>query len=439
MLLSGRIYHTFPTVVIGLIFALQADAATIDEALLKTYQHSKVLAATKQDVESSKLGIHAAYGNWLPHISAGASSRKATYDPDVGHDYRLKQQTLTVSQQLFNGGASVASLKRAKATLNASKAQLDITEQQTLLQAAQTYIDLYLTEEAVRIFENRVKLLEEHLQGIKVRFEVGEATITALAETEAGQAQAEAHLAATKGKLASLREQYQQLTGEMPQNLVKPNPHIPLPSTIEHATQLALNANPELAKAYANLDITKAEVTSAQANILPRITLDYQISKDRYNHDFSHNNRNTHTTILNLSVPIFQRGQEHVQLKQSKLNREKHRLVAANTKELIANTVQAKWYQWISSQAKLRATEKQLRAAEVAFNGTQQEYSHGLKSNLDYLQAEHNLFQAQLDSLTSYSQEILSRYDLFASMGQLTAEKLFADTSKATPTTNKES
>lgn len=70
------------------------------------------------------------------------------------------------------------------------------------------------------------------------------------------------------------------------------------------------------------------------------------------------------------------------------------------------------------------ATAEQVRAAQVAFDGIREEATLGARTTLDVLTAEQDLLDAQTAQISARAEESIAAYELVASQGLLTAERL---------------
>jgi outer membrane protein len=70
------------------------------------------------------------------------------------------------------------------------------------------------------------------------------------------------------------------------------------------------------------------------------------------------------------------------------------------------------------------ALEKQIEAAEIAFNGVKEEASLGARTTLDVLNAEQELLDAKSQFINAIYDEYLAAYDVLSASGLLTVDNL---------------
>ena len=82
------------------------------------------------------------------------------------------------------------------------------------------------------------------------------------------------------------------------------------------------------------------------------------------------------------------------------------------------------WEALITARAKIAAFESQVRAAELALDGVERETLFGLRTTLDVLDAEQELFTARVNLVGAERDAVVSGYWLKSTIGELTAEAL---------------
>ena len=82
------------------------------------------------------------------------------------------------------------------------------------------------------------------------------------------------------------------------------------------------------------------------------------------------------------------------------------------------------WAQLQVARAQVAATQQQVRAAQLAFDGVREEARLGARTTLDVLDAEQELLDARNAVLNAQTSAYLAVYSVLQSMGLLTTEHL---------------
>jgi outer membrane protein len=86
----------------------------------------------------------------------------------------------------------------------------------------------------------------------------------------------------------------------------------------------------------------------------------------------------------------------------------------------VREEVTAGWQALTTARTQIESFTEQVRAAEIALEGTRQEALVGQLTTLDVLDQEQVLFQAQVDLVNARREEILASYRLKSAVGELT-------------------
>ena len=91
------------------------------------------------------------------------------------------------------------------------------------------------TEQIVKLQQNNFEVLSERLEATKIQFEVGELTLTDVAQAEARLSQAQSNLADARSLLKAREADYRSIIGLNPNNLEEWNGEFDLPENENEA------------------------------------------------------------------------------------------------------------------------------------------------------------------------------------------------------------
>ena len=127
---------------------------------------------------------------------------------------------------------------------------------------------------------------------------------------------------------------------------------------------------------------------------------------------------------LNFSKPIYQGGALSSAYRQSIAQRDSARAGLLESVRQIETQVRNSWALLQVANAQIRASQQQIRASQVAFDGVQEEAKLGARTTLDVLNAEQELLDARTARVDAGVQQVVAVYSLLASMGLLTVDHL---------------
>src|SRR5208337_1805771 len=411
---------------------------TLMEALVATYQNDPQLLAERAKLRATDENVPAALAGWRPTVVVAGSAGYAagqTISPlgangvgkatvTTGEDRDLATGQLTVTQPLSRGGRTRATTNRTENQVYAERATLISQEQTSFNNAVSAYVGVIQAKELLELDINNTQVLAKQLQATNDRFRVGEITRTDVAQAEAALEGAKATRETAEGTLQTARGTFQQIIGVLPPaNLVEPQPlNLPV-KTEQEAASLAKTNNPNVITALFNDAAAKDAIDAAFGALLPSISLQGQTFQQN-NANGRSTNSNGYQVTAQLSVPVYQGGQEYSAVRAARQQQQQtQRLIDDARRTAVQNAVQA-WDTLVAAKASADSTRAQIRANEIALEGTEREAIVGSRTTLDVLNATQLLLQSRTTLVQNLAQVITASYAVAVAIGRLTARDL---------------
>jgi outer membrane protein len=415
--------------VAALIVGAGAQAETLRDALVQTYNSNPTIMSQRAQVRSLDEGVAIARAQGRPQVSgvAGLNQNLVRRGGAPGRNVSLG---VDLSYDLFNGGRVRNAVRAADDRIAAGRANLRATEGDIFTEAVAAYMDVIRDRSIVTLNRNQVRVLETNLQATRDRFEVGDLTRTDVAQSEARRALAQSALATAEGRLEGSEENYRRVIGDLPDELDPPPPLPALPTTPQQAEDIALANNSDLVAIAAQARAASRDVSIARADRLPRVA---GVSSGDIANTLGSAPSGVSNTSQSLgvgvrgSIPIYQGGLVGARVRQLQavqnqfLERgiEVERLVVANTRAAYAS------YQ--AAQEAIESNQIAVNANTLALEGTRAEQTVGTRNVLDVLNAEQELLNSQVALVTARRDAYVAGFQLLNAMGRAEAEDLNLD------------
>lgn len=444
---------------IGLIAAaLPARAETLEDALVEAYETNPQLLAERAHLRAVDENVPQALANWRPTIqftgSAGAQrTTNSPYAPSLtyllappgcspnvpcalpGIPVRIPSnapalrsttpQTLDVNitQPLYRGGRTIAQTAQAQKTVEAERARLVSTEEAVFFSVIQSYLDVVRDQATLDLSINNEQLLRKQLQSTQEQFRVGTVTRTDVAQAQAQLASAVADRNQAEGNLQVSRANYERVVGHLPPKLAPARLRPVLPRTRESALHLAALKNPNVVAALFGEDAQRDQINVVKGQLLPTVSIvgDYQRLNDVA---LQHSDQTNASIVARMTMPLYEGGAIYSQVRQAEqtLGQLKH-LTDDARRAAVQSATQA-WETVISDRARRDALTQTVKAAEIAFEGTQEEQKVGTRTILDVLIEEQALFADRVNLVSTQHDLALAEFNLAQQIGRLTAADL---------------
>lgn len=411
-------------------------ADTLADALARAYNNSglleqnrALLRAADEDVAVAVSALRPIIG-WTGDVTYSYSDARSTLPTaaqDLGQGARSGDNSsaslgLSAEILLFDGGRTRMGVDIAKESVLATRQSLIGVEQNILLQAVQAYTDVRSFTEIVTLRRNNLRVITQELRAAQDRFDVGEVTRTDVALAEARLAGANAELAQAEGDLAEARAFYRFAVGRDANALAAP-PALPArPPSIAAAQQLAMQSHPDILRDRHEVTVSDLRILVAKSSSRPQVSLrtNYGLTEDLNSSDYNRGG----SVGINLSGPIYQGGRNSALERQAINAGTAARSALFETTQRIAQNVSTAYARVDVARAAIEASDRQIRAAQTAFEGVREEAALGARTTLDVLNAEQELLDARANRITAASSQYVAGYALLAAMGQLTARNL---------------
>ena len=385
-------------------------------------------AATQENVPQARAGL-------LPSVGLAANATEEDFyekihvDPAQKVRERFPQLAYTVSasQPLYRPQNSIA-FAQAKQQVGQGDFVLSSAQQDLIVRVTQAYFDVLLARFNIELTESQKAAVSENLAQAKRNFEVGTATITDTNDAQAKYDQIVAQEIAARtdldNKLAALRA----IIGRFPADLKrfgdKFDPHLPAPNALEPWVEQALNQNLQVRIAQANFDIATLEVERQRAAHYPTIDLVASINQGYAGGSASTSSAAFDSRLaqigVQLNVPLYQGGAIESRVRQAIANQDRARQdleAARRSAQLLAQT---SFSGVTSGVAQVKAFEQALASAQVSYESNKLGLEVGVRTNLDVLNQQQQVFQTRFNLTQSYYNFLISQLKLKQAVGTLT-------------------
>jgi outer membrane protein len=409
---------------------------TLTEALAAAYYNNATLQEQRAALRQADENVPAAVSGWRPTITLNGTAGRIT-----GTTKELSQSILgnsvvsipearneaigqaTVTQPIYAGGKTIAATRQAKNAVYAARAQLLASEQTVFLNVVTDYVTVISDIHVLALDQNNVTVLRRQLEATNDQFNIGDITLTEVAEAQAALAQAREQVAIALGNLQIAQQNFRQVVGEEPGDLTPPQP-LSLPVTSQDAAAaIAQNNNPNVISAEFQNAADKDAIDVAFSALLPQLSLEASAYLES-NPVGPHSSENGGELLGQLTVPLYQGGQEYAAIRQARAKaQESFAAIIDAERTAYAQATQA-WEGLVASRAAVISTNAEIKANAIALDGTEREEIVGTRTTLDVLNAQELLLQSQVQQVQNISNLVTESYTVASAIGRLTATDL---------------
>jgi len=405
--------------------------------LESAYKNNPILNASRENYKAIKENINISRSEFLPNVSIlGSQSNQKDSNKTNQAGVALSDsssdtetQSVSVDQKIFQGFHGYNLMKRSKLESEQAALKLKNTEQQILLQSATAYYDLVYKIKNTQFNLINVDLLERQVESDSSRLQKGEVTLTDLAQSESSLAGANAKFISAETELLTAKSNFERIIRlPAPDKIIKnnfmQNISLNFPKNLNTALNFSKQNNPKLLLAKIDYKISEKNVDIEKSKFSPSASVNYTQSQNK---DFSSsvNEIDKETLKATVSIPLFKGGKNYSSLKKSKFKKEQSNLILQDTINEVETDTANSWSAYKSLESILKATQAQVKAAEIANEGITLEYDSGnTRTTLEVIQSRRLLMDARISNAIAERNFAISKFELLTIIGELTIENL---------------
>ncbi len=427
-----------------LSYNIQAAEISLDEAIQTALAQNKSLENSWRDVEKASKDLEIVGRSYYPSLDVQTSYTHLGEAPSVPTgQYEVSESLLPSSTKIINGdkitfnnrflipktvegesgsysttlslnqplylGGTVA-LREKMTTLSHELSLLNYQQkkEEVIFNVIQSYYGVLMAQGMIDIRENALEVVEEHLRIVNANFEAGVSLKQDLLQTTIEKRRAEQELTAARNQLNLARKRLAQLL-QLDQlsfavNAPHNTPQIVMDSKI--LVEQAYQNRIELKSLALNRSLLKVNQKLAGNPYRPQVALNG--SYNWQGQEFMEGG--SWRMTIGASMPLYEGGKASLQDDKYQLDLEKLAASRSNLKEAMEIELNSIVLSLEESAEKIELETLSVANAEENLELASKSYRAGMGSNLDVINAQIRLRQAQIGKLQA---EYQHEQDLF--------------------------
>ncbi|MHB1174907.1 MAG: TolC family outer membrane protein [Sulfuriferula sp.] len=415
---------------LGIGFTHLAFAANLSDIYHQAQNSDAAYASARAAYRAGVEKLPQGRAGLLPQASLNANVLNNDSHSSVFGDknYTSNSAGITVTQPIYRK-QNWERYEQAKLQVSVAGAQLANAAQDLILRTAQAYFDVLQSQDSISFVRAQKAAIGEQLAQARRNFEVGTATITDSNEAQARSDLASAQEIAALNDLQIKQRALQRIIGTPPPTLdtLGDKLHLtpPDPANMEEWIVHAEQNSPVLKAQRASYDIAQREVERNRAGHYP--TLDAVASySDNRNQNFGGFQVNTKNAVIGVefNLPLYQGGLVSSQVREAVANQDKAREDLEDARRQVDLDTSQAYLGVTSGAAQVKALEQALRSSQTALDSTRLGLEVGVRTTVDVLNAQQQLYSAKRDLAAARYNYILSKLRLKAAAGILSETDL---------------
>lgn len=410
------------------------SSLTLSQAWRAAMQNDPTYHAAISEREAGQTNRAIGRAGLLPQVNAslGRSKIRGTLETPgacgpscTDLDYMSRTNEIRATQTIFNW-SRIAEYRQGHARADYSLAVFETKAKDSSVRLINRYFQTLLSYENVVLAKGKLHASERQVQAAQRRLEGGEGTLPDVRESASRRDLARADLIKAEDALIVARRELQEMLGQAPLQLsalkrdFKPQPLVP--ATEAEWLSMAIANNAEIRSSQESLRVADQEIDRTFGGHLP--SLDLIAARRKVDAEtISTRNQSSLTTSIGiqLAVPIYSGGLVSAQVKQARHNLDRAVQELAATRERVAVEVTRQYQAVVTGAQRIDALVLAVQSSAEALKATEMGFHVGTRSVIDVLDAQEQLYRAQLDLTQARLEYTLARLNLAGVVGRLDA------------------
>jgi outer membrane protein len=349
--------------------------------------------------------------------------------PSGGVQYNSNGYAVSLSQPLFRMQNWLA-YTEAELQVVQTEAQFKAAEQDLILRVAQAYFDVLIAQDSVQLAEAQKSAITEQLEQAKRNFEVGTSTITDTYEAQARFDLTHSQEIMAQSTLEIKNRALQQIINTLPGKLRVLNKEFkleaPQPNDVDKWVEDAQQRSLRIIIAKAGAKLAEKEIMRNRGGHMPTLDLVANYAESSAGGGaFGVGTDNRSKTIgVQFNLPLYQGGATQSRLREAEANRDRAKQDLEATHRTVALQTRQSYLGVVNGFAQVKALQQALKSSESLLEASKLGQEVGVRTNLDVLNAQQQLYSTRRDLYQAEYNYLLSKLQLKAAVGTLNEDDL---------------
>ncbi len=404
-----------------------ADAASLREELMDLVTEHPLIRSGAAQVGSTEQGVRATLSPFLPNLSVRGEIGREKVDtpsfrasPDGKFDAKPEEVTVTLTQNLWDGGAKYADRRGARMQQEVAEYTLTSTRQSAIFEGTSGYLNVLRQSQLLAIAQQNEQSIRNQLNLEDERVKRGAGIAVDVLQAKSRLQFALEQRASVQGALQDANSRYLQVFGRIPisTEMTMPSRQPEIPEDIETSVAIGLANNPQILAAQRQIDIVDARRDSIKAEYQPSIDL---VFESGYEREFNGvpDIRRDYSGRLRATWTLFNGFGTQSRSKQAAFDGQARMADLAQIRRKTEETIRIAWHALATAEERAELLANAVNIAGEVYDSRRKLRDAGRETVINVLDAESEVLAAQINYTSAQIDARIARYQLLLAMGQL--------------------
>ncbi len=377
--------------------------------------------ATREDITTAKAGF---YPQLNLKLGMGTErtdkSNQAHGAADTHSSYNVYQNSLTYTQNLFNGFSTSYQLKGQEyKTLSAAYSYIEKVNDRAFATANQ-YIEVMKNEALLENAQENIDINQQIFERVQKLYDSGLTTLSEVNKIESSLALAKSNYVVQENTLLNQNFKLATLLGRSldVKKMTRPSLSVKLPSSREAAAEFAIAHNPSIWVSKYNIKLAQATKKEKSSLYYPKIDISVSQSMNK-NLSAIEGNTDAFKAMVFLSYNLFNGFSDEAQIQKSISSIHQEVASKNNIQRQIIEGLNLSYIAHEKLQEQLVHLMNYKKYSQKTLKLYKKEYDLGRRSLLDLLSAQNDFIRSKAQIITTNYSILYAKYRILDAMGIL--------------------
>lgn len=416
------------------VFSFSVQSQTLEQAVAITLATNPELKSAYNELQSAIKQSDASGGAYLPSLDLDAGIGYEGIDPaesTTRSDTNLtrKEATISLTQLLWDGNATLNDMDRTSADAESLRWQLLANASDLALQVTNVYLDAVKATEVLALSESNLAVHKRIYRDIQRRATSGIGSTADVTQVEARIAKAHGNLLAAQNNLVDTHTQFKRLVGQDPLGLIYPRAdESKLPLSLTDALVQAFDEHPVIKVSKVDVDSARFQYKQSKGSYFPTFSIE---ASQTWRDDAGGDEGQSEETLamLRMRYNLYNGGSDSALSERAAYQLNQAKDLRDNAYRQVEESLRLSWSALDLTLQQKNFLADHVDSASETVIAYEKQYRIGQRTLLDLLNTENELFEARKDYLDAHYAEQYAKYRVMNATGNL-LDALLVDTPK---------
>ncbi len=404
------------------------DSLSLQQAIKLTLTNQPLLKQAAEDINAAEAKIKQQNSFYYPRVNGDISYTRIgpiptiqfggigfTLAPNNNYDARI-----SASQLVYDFGKRDALVDLFKLYKLSSEDKLNLIKNNLSYKTVQAFYTILFTEKSIRVKDEQINTLKKHIELTNKKVQSGSATDFDVLTTEVRVASAENQKIDLENALNKEKIYLKNLLGWPTDKELNLIGEFNVDTSLANNESLIKEAFQKRVEMKLARDAEKSAMVSKQvASLTDKPTLSV-IASYGFKNGYEPNLdvlRGNWAAGINASIPIFNGNLREAKVEEADAYLKSSSAKILELERTIKSQVEQAATDLTASRSKIKTSELQVKQAQDAVSRAEVRYRDGVITNLDLIDAETSLAEAELLRLRVSYENVINTYSLMQAVG----------------------